>query len=143
MAGRCLKRKLNLAKLDVGSVVQIRMMAMLRWAKSNRKKLTIEKFSSILEKLIFETKQCQQINQAKPKKVKAALKAVRKFLLSRKSQIALLYYTGNFEKELNDHSDANAAKNFERFVYQVFYIIIPLMRILDLENTPQHRDLEV
>ena len=59
MAGRCLKRKLNLDKLDVGSVVQIRLTAMLRWAKANRKKLSIEKFSSILEKLIFEAKQCQ------------------------------------------------------------------------------------
>ncbi len=58
MAGRCLKRKINLDRLDVGVVVQIRLRAMLRWAKANRKKMTTEKFSSILEKLIFEAKQC-------------------------------------------------------------------------------------
>lgn len=102
MAGRCVKRKLNLDKLDVGAVVAIRMMAMLRWAKAHRKKMRIVEFSSILEKLIFEAKQCQQLHTAarKPKRVQAALKAVRKFLLNRKSQVALLYYIGNFDKEL-------------------------------------------
>ena len=73
--------------------------------------------------------------------MKSALKAVRKFLLNRRSQIALLYYSGNFEKELNLQSESSGEKNFERFVYQVFYIIIPLIRILDLENTQHHRDL--
>ena len=40
-AGKCLKRKLNLAKLDLGLVVRIRVTAMLKWAKMNRKKLDV------------------------------------------------------------------------------------------------------
>ena len=41
MAGKCLKRKLNLSKLDLGLVVRIRVNAMLKWAKNNRKKLDV------------------------------------------------------------------------------------------------------